>query len=630
MQIYGKTIRVSLALAAALWALPAPTAAQRGGSSADQVRVKAVLSQDALRPGDTGGVALILNINPGWHINSSEPGVEGLLATEVRTHEVPAQLDLGEWSYPEGHEQTFAFSPEPLSVYEKKVIFTNTVTTGTPSGEVTLEGTIRVQACNDRLCLRPGNAPFRVKVAFREPGAAIAALNQELFPEGTLRSAPALLDHSTNATAAGAATTSESPGNKVAQLLQDKGSFLAFLAFFGWGFLMCLTPCVFPMIPITTGFFASQSGGSRAKALTLAILYGQGLAVVYGILGTVAGITGMMLGAILQNDWVRLSIAAVLAILSLSMFGLYEFRIPGMGAGAQGRAGYFGAFGMGAFLGIVAAPCIGPLSVALLTYVGERADPMFGFWAFFVLAQGLALPFMILAVFTEMSLPRGGEWMVWVKKVMGVMILGLALWYLEGFFPRPARPWIFLTFAVLGTVYLAFLERTGMHLPRFRAVKSITGVALLACAGVFFWIFQTAPSELSWNDFSVQALETEAERGKAAMVDFFADWCIPCKELEHVTFSEPAVARILQDFTLYKADLTRGNDTTDTWTETFEIMGVPTVVFFDGQGRERLRVQEFVGPEELLRRLHGAGLITDSAFDRAQVTRASGEPAEAR
>jgi len=584
----------------ALLVLSAPLAAAT--NSADRVRIQEHLSQDAVRPGAQIRAALELKIAPTWHINSGDPGVEGLIATRVEMGELPEGLEVSDWELPEGEARSFAFSPKPLSVYEGKVVLRATVSAaaGLVPSTYTLEGKVRVQACNDRMCLRPGRKAFKLQVRVVPEGTAVAALSPELFPS---------LGPAAPSGEAGPGTGA--PEGKVANLLRERGTALTLVVIFFWGLLLCLTPCVFPMIPITVGYFSNQAAGSRFKALVLAFLYAQGLALVYAILGTVAGVTGAMMGSLLQNPWILLGVAVVLVTLSLSMFGLYEFRIPGLESSARGRTGYLGAFIMGAILAVVAAPCIGPFSVSLLAYVGQRGDPWFGFWAFLILAQGLGLPFMVLAFFSGASLFRSGEWMVWVKKVLGVLIIAMALWFigLTGWVPDGVMPWAILALAAIGALYLGFFEGSGKGSVRFRIVKIATAVVILAAAAFLVWITRPKADALQWQPFSVAALEADQAAGRPAVVDFYADWCIPCFELEHRTFNNPEVAPVLQKFSRYKADMTHGTDETRDWEDRYNVAGVPTILFFGVAGEECIRLQEFVDAEELLRLLDEKDLM---------------------
>ena len=205
------------------------------------------------------------------------------------------------------------------------------------------------------------------------------------------------------------------------------------------GLALNLTPCVYPLIPITVSYFANQSTGKISRSFVLALFYVLGMALTYSILGVVAAITGSLLGSALQNPLVLIFIALVFFALSFSMFGLYEIRVPQSLAsvGGKSRQGIFGALFMGLTVGIIAAPCIGPFVVSLLIFVGEQGNPFLGFWLFFTLALGLGVPFLILGTFSSMisSMPQSGVWMVWVRKLFGVILIGMAVYFLETLIP---------------------------------------------------------------------------------------------------------------------------------------------------------------------------------------------------
>ena len=231
----------------------------------------------------------------------------------------------------------------------------------------------------------------------------------------------------------------------------DRGIFVTLLLVFLGGLALNLTPCVYPMIPITISYFGGQSQGKKGSLVAHACLYVIGMAVTYSVLGVFAAMTGSLFGTALQYPPVLIGIALVMVLLALSMFDVYEFRMPAflnrLAGGSQ--KGFAGTFLMGLTVGIVAAPCIGPFVLGLLTYVGNKGNAFLGFVLFFVLALGMGVPFIVLGVFSGSikKLPRSGAWMVWVRKVFGFILLAMAVYFLEPLFPDPLA--YRLTFALI-------------------------------------------------------------------------------------------------------------------------------------------------------------------------------------
>jgi thiol:disulfide interchange protein DsbD len=549
-----------------------------------------LLNVDArLRADAPAGATLILEatVAPGWHVNSHRPSEDYLIPTEVKLDPVPGAT-FSAARYPEGVQRKFAFAEKPLSVYAER--FTIEVPVSWPAGTPpSVSGTIEYQACNDRQCNPPASVAFRA-------GAPSAAAGTAL-PGGAvaLSAAPK----------ASASTAAAGTANDFGTLLERRGLLGALLVVFGWGLLLNLTPCVYPMIPLTVGFFGGQAAGQSRRVFGLAAVYVLGMATTYSALGVAAALSGKLFGAALQSPWVLVAVAAVLTALALSMFGLYDIRMPSSWMQKAGaRAGGAGAYAMGLLVGVVAAPCIGPVVLALLAFVAARQDAAFGFLVFFVLSLGLGLPYLFLAAFSGSlsRLPRAGVWMEGVKKIFGWVLLAMAAFFLRTVVPAPLSSWILTAVLAIGATAVAIGKGNGLP----RAVRGIAAVAMLAAAVFFAPRRAPASAGPAWRPYSATAVAAAA---RPTVIEFSATWCIPCRELDEKTFSDPRVREALSRRELWKADMTRSAaPEVVALSDTDRVLGVPTVVFLDASGQERedLRLVGFEGPEEFLKRLEKA------------------------
>lgn len=568
-------------------------AAQETPPPSELLSVRADLRSDSA---GAGTLLLEAQLAAGWHVNSHKPSEEYLIATNVSLGEVPG-VTYGQPKYPEGAIKTFAFSKTPLSVYEGR--FTIEVPVRwTQSEAPALSGSLEYQACNDERCLPPATAAFQTAGAtgrggtLRSPGATNRGTlrpggpSREDLPGGAL---PLEAASKAGASPAGA---SQDFANKIAQ----SGYLFVLLSVFIGGLALNLTPCVYPVIPLTIGFFGGQSGGNKRRVAGLAFLYVAGIVLMYSALGVAAALSGRLFGSMLQSPWVLTGIAGVLILLALSMFGLYELRMPSsLMRRAGSRTGAAGAFAMGLLVGVVAAPCVAPFTLGLLAFVAERQSIALGALFFSVLSLGLGFPYLFLAIFSGnlSRLPRAGAWMEGVKKVFGWLLLAMAAYFLRLVLPRPWSEWLLPATLLAGAVALAVKGFGFARLVRLAAAVLFLGAAL----------FFLPRGALGWQPYDGGKL---AARGRPSVIDFTADWCLPCLELDQRTFSDPRVRKELSRRELFKADLTKANSPeAAALTRKYEILGVPTVIFLDASGRERkdLRLVGFEDADRFLARL---------------------------
>jgi len=393
--------------------------------------------------------------------------------------------------------------------------------------------------------------------------------------------------------------------------LFQSGLFLTLVGVFLGGLALNLTPCVYPLIPITVSYFGGR-GSEKAGFLALhSLFYLLGLAVTNSTLGVVAALTGGLLGSVLQHPVVLITVAAILVALALSFFGLWELKLPAFVTQAASRSygGYGGSMFMGLTLGVVAAPCIGPFLIGLLTYVASTGNPYLGFALFFTLSLGLGIPLAILAFFSGRleRLPRAGEWMIWVRKLLGWVLVAMAAYFIKPLFHGHSAGTIIFALVILaGGVHLGFIDRTAGTFRGFGLLKKTVGIGAVALAVYMAVSLITLGPGVAWQPYSEEKVEQAVKTGKPTIIDFYADWCAPCRELEQITFHNPEVVRAAESFSMLKVDLTRkGDPLHQVLLNRYEVRGVPTIVFLgpDGKEMEPLRVVSFEKPDVFLEKM---------------------------
>jgi thiol:disulfide interchange protein DsbD len=402
----------------------------------------------------------------------------------------------------------------------------------------------------------------------------------------------------------------------------ERASLLLFLLVFAAGFLASLTPCVYPVIPIIMGFVGGRSGGRKWKGFTLSLFFVLGLSLVYSLLGVVAAKTGSLIGISFQNPVVVTAIAAIFIVMGLSLAGLFSIPVPAWISSRVSRghkSDIVGALAVGGISAVIAAPCVGPVLIALLSWISQSGNVFLGFWLTFVFSLGMSVIFLVAGTFSGAiaALPRGGKWMSSVKYFFSALLVAGGIFFLANIL----EPW--LTMLLWGIYLIALAVALGLFRPQAEnsvaRVLARTAVVLIFLSGALLFyqglskrFFPTAGTpatqvkeKLPWLDDLSQAKQRARAENKRLMIDAWAEWCAACRELDEKTFSDDGVRAALRDTILVKLDFTRKNDKNELLKKELAIIGMPTIIFLDAQGIEIGRFSGFLGPEEFLKLFRG-------------------------
>ena len=422
-----------------------------------------------------------------------------------------------------------------------------------------------------------------------------------------------------------------------------EGNLLATLAaFFGFGLLLAFTPCVFPMIPILSSIIVGQGEKISAyRGFVLSLVYVVAMAVTYTVAGVFAGMFGENLQAAFQNPWMLSGFAAIFVLLSLSMFGFYELQMPAFiqsrlteVSNRQQGGSLTGVAIMGFLSALIVGPCVAAPLAGALIYIGQSGDALLGGLALFALSMGMGAPLIAIGTGAGKLLPGAGPWMDRIKAVFGVMLLAVAIWMLERILPASVTLLLWAALLILCSIYLNALDGLPVEASGWARLWKGVGVVSLVY-GILLLIGATSgahdPLQPLQNVIakqgsaqgnrqdhlpfvkikSVADLEREladaARQGKAAMVDFYADWCVSCKEMEKYTFANAEVQSALSGMVLLQADVTANDEADKALLKYFQLIGPPSILFYDSSGDKRpeLSLVGFKAADEFVRHVQG-------------------------
>ncbi|MCQ9376997.1 protein-disulfide reductase DsbD [Methyloversatilis sp. XJ19-49] len=491
----------------------------------------------------------------------------------------------------------------------------------TPETPITL--TVRSQGCADAgicyppseqtLVLDPANPGVQVNAAGFDEAAGASVLDRLRGLGG--RSEPAA-EPAAPALAPQPLPSAASAGDEssmVASLMRSGNLWLIAVSFLGFGLLLSFTPCVLPMVPILSGIIVGHGAHiSRTRAFALSAAYVLGMAATYALAGVAAGLSGTLLSAALQNAWVLGGFALVFVVLSLSMFGFYELQLPTAlqsrlsDTANHQRGSIGGLLLMGAASALIVGPCVAaPLAGALL-YIAQSGDAVLGGLALFAMALGMGVPLIAVGVASRSLLPHTGPWMEGVKRFFGVLLLATAIWIASPVLPGLVTMLAWAVLLIASSIYLHALDPLPVHAGGWHKLwKGVGVIALLAGSSLLIGaaagsrdVLQplavlrggaaTSSAQPAFQPVGSTA-ELDARLAAATapvMLDFYADWCVSCKEMERFTFSDPQVAAQMAGMTLLKADVTANSAEHQALLKRFGLFGPPGILFFDRSGQE--------------------------------------------
>jgi thioredoxin:protein disulfide reductase len=559
------------------------------------------------------------------------PGLHGYQNPPSEDYMIPVVIKAGNDSfkvlsveYPAGKAKAVGGSDVPVLVYSDEVRFPVTIQVPEGLGEVELPLVVSFQQCDDDTCFMPSEVTATARLTVL-PGDPLASSTFDPTPTTPERSTdergPPVEETAGAATEGSAAEEAGFVARMLDSGFRSGNYFGLLIGSLLTGLLLALTPCVYPVIPITVSFFSNQTGGSRAARTGLGLMYMLGIGITYGFLGGVAAALGGSVGELFTRPWFLFGLSAFMIVLALSMFGVYEIGIPpAISKHLKGRSGAAGALIMGLLVGVAAAPCAGALVSTIAIEVARIGQVPLGVLVFTAIGFGIGLPFVALAAAASgtKSMPKSGAWLKTIKAVLGIVVLWIAMDYLlKGLGFRSEEPRTFAAWAAFyigAAIYLFAFENSGST----KTAMVIKGAAVLALGilgGGSLQSYQNvlqpayASTKIPWQTFTPESFEAAKVSGKPIFIDATADWCVKCKELERKVFNQPRSVAAMEGVIGLKIDWSTGVDPAyiEMTRKQFGIQGLPHFELFAPGGRHVETRFDFASVDEFIAALQRAG-----------------------
>jgi len=536
-------------------------------------------------------------------------------------------VKVGTFSLPEGHEHD-----GEIVYFNGQIVEVPLLKSSDESGTSTFKLLVNYQGCSEKgLCYEPSTSNFELDVDLQNLSQNAQEISLDSFTP-----------KESNAAESKIVQEEAESDDPIAALLSGGNAFYIIIGFFGFGLLLSLTPCVFPMIPILSSVIVSHgSNMTTKKAFVLSMIYVQAMAITYTIAGVIAGLSGAGVQAAFQTPWVIAVFSGVFVVLSLSMFGLFEIQMPQalqsyLNKKSEGSGkGYTSIAIMGLLSALIVGPCVAAPLASALVFISQTGDAVLGGMALYALSMGMGVPLLVVGTGAGRFMPRPGSWMDAVKSIFGVMMLGVAIWMLSRIIDSSLTMflWSALLMFIAASVGAFDTRDPNSHCgPCYGATKSLGLLTFFVAVSLFIGSITGATSilnplekvvsqpavvsagvraEVKENSFtkihSISELDKiiAESKGKKILLDFAAEWCTSCQELEHVTFSDARVKEAWADYVLVQADITENTDDEKALSKKFNLFGPPALIFYDENGKEikNKRTIGFIPPEELLEKL---------------------------
>jgi thiol:disulfide interchange protein DsbD len=573
----------------------------------------------AARPGESVEITIQTDITHPFHLYA--PGDKTGIALSYSV-ESPA-LDSFFASYPAPAVKDYPALGEKLLLYEGVIYSTLEVkiAAAASAGRINLPVKVSYQACTDTICTPP---------AFETLEAALEIISNITAPAA---GAPGIAAPEKSAQNTAASSSADADGKaepkKQSSFSQfyEKSIFLAIAMAFIWGLISSLTPCVYPMIPITVAFFGSQAAdGSRKKTFALALTFTVGMAISFAALGVIVTFIGVDPGSIMSNAWVVAALTFLLLFFAGALFEFYEIKMPDsiMAKLGQSEPGYFGAFSMGLTMGLVAAPCVGPFAGSLLIFVSAVNSAAIGFLMLFSYGMGLGMLFLAVAMGAKF-LPKSGMWMIRLKNFFGLVILWLTLYFMQFVTPLYLMLGAASFYSVVTASILGIFSTVDENTPLVNHFAKGAGVVCLALAALFAFmavlesgaapaytpgrlLLAARPADEinqpkdSWLDNYEEGMKKARAENKPVIIDFYADWCLPCRQIEAQIFKNSEFIAASSRFIKIKLDCTQpSNEGAVIKNKKYNSPYMPYIIFYDSKGEKSgIEVRGYTSLAEML------------------------------